>query len=136
MSIDSAGNFVCGEAGGMRTIPVWTEEYPQGLCKAAQPASQPQARRRWRRGLDKKICSASNAFSPLARLSRPCQFIHAPHPTVLPLHFILSFLTTQSTGLALAVHSQVSKPSLIVFLLTVYHSDSLSRYFSITFGSQ
>lgn len=42
MSIDSAGNFVCGEAGGMRTIPVWTEN-PQGLCKAAQPASQPQA---------------------------------------------------------------------------------------------
>ncbi|CNJ15312.1 bifunctional glycosyl transferase/transpeptidase [Yersinia rohdei] len=39
MNIDSAGNFVCGDGGGMRSIPVWTEN-PQGLCQAAQPAEQ------------------------------------------------------------------------------------------------
>ncbi|CQG95241.1 penicillin-binding protein 1b [Yersinia enterocolitica] len=39
MNIDSAGNFVCGDGGGVRSIPVWTEN-PQGLCQATQPAAQ------------------------------------------------------------------------------------------------
>lgn len=40
MSIDSAGNFICG-GGSWRTIPVWTDN-PQGLCQASQAAVQQQ----------------------------------------------------------------------------------------------
>jgi penicillin-binding protein 1B len=41
MNINSAGNFVCVQNSGMRSIPVWTEN-PQGLCRAAQPTEQPK----------------------------------------------------------------------------------------------
>ncbi len=43
MSIDGSGNFVCN-GGGLRTLPVWTEN-PEGLCAASaaqQPATQSQ----------------------------------------------------------------------------------------------
>lgn len=42
MSIDYAGNFVCGGDGSMRVIPVWTES-PEALCQANQPAPQQPA---------------------------------------------------------------------------------------------
>lgn len=40
MSIDYAGNFVCGGGDSMRSIPVWTDN-PQGLCQSAPVIEQP-----------------------------------------------------------------------------------------------
>lgn len=43
MTIDYAGNFTCGGADNMRTIPVWTDD-PQSLCTpAASPFDNPAA---------------------------------------------------------------------------------------------
>ncbi|TCL06567.1 bifunctional glycosyl transferase/transpeptidase [Sodalis ligni] len=39
ISIDYAGNFVCGGDSNMRVIPVWTDN-PQSLCQASQPIAQ------------------------------------------------------------------------------------------------
>ncbi|WP_213991579.1 bifunctional glycosyl transferase/transpeptidase [Sodalis sp. dw_96] len=39
ISIDYAGNFICGGDSNMRVIPVWTDS-PQSLCQASQPIVQ------------------------------------------------------------------------------------------------
>ena len=91
MSIDSAGNFICG-GGSWRTIPVWTDN-PQGLCQASQAAVQQQQQPA---AGEQKMAMASPAGSGYVRpviatgASAPVKIFFVIKPVTLVAGFLFS----------------------------------------------